>query len=537
MEENSSEIPSDDDLAGNSNNEVHVITLDYEAECKDLSINLVALQDNIQDAEKMEDSSSLQNYCPLKCSAMVNDKTATMVMDTGAGGSVVSCSYLQGIDSDWESKISVINMGSWKGYGSTLQPRGIYTTGVVFINPRGNLRCQMSFVVMDNVNLLNYFIIGINNIRVYGIKINVCQEFFTIEKNIKRHFSLQCFKTPAKINSFAMESVDESSTLAQPDIGIGKPTLAPKGFKEGLQMANWDDALGLDDKEEILKVIHQFPMVFAHGQRQLGSVNTDLFDINLTVDDDKHPPCLQKKAYPASPQRKKDIEANLKELLDHGVIEPVEFTPRNAIVSPVFVGYQGDKARLCGDFRALNDYNVSDIYAIPQIDSVLHNLKGAKRISVLDGVKGYHQLCCTDRASNYLHIITHCGVYKYKRMPFGPKNGPSAFQRLMDRTFTKEIREGWLSVYIDDIIVHSDSNVAHVDHLRQVFTKLEEINMTLSFKKCRFAHTSVQVLGHIVSGLLMSVDLNKVKAIMAIPPPVNVGDILSFLGMCGHYRQ
>ena len=94
-----------------------------------------------------------------------------------------------------------------------------------------------------------------------------------------------------------------------------------------------------------------------------------------------------------------------------------------------------------------------------------------------------------------------------------------------------------MSVYIDDITVHSSSNADHVEHLRRVFTKLEAINMTLSFKKCHFAFTSVKVLGHIVSGLLMSVDMNKVKAIQAIPPPVNVGDVLSFLGMCGHYRQ
>ena len=61
--------------------------------------------------------------------------------------------------------------------------------------------------------------------------------------------------------------------------------------------------------------------------------------------------------------------------------------------------------------------------------------------------------------------------------------------------------------------------------------------MTLSLKKCHFAFTSVRVLGHIVTGLLMSVDQNKVKAIQAIPPPSNVGEVQSFLGMCGHYRQ
>ena len=114
-----------------------------------------------------------------------------------------------------------------------------------------------------------------------------------------------------------------------------------------------------------------------------------MFDIVLTIKDGEHPPCLQKKAYPSSPQRKKDIEANIEKLLALGVIEPVVFTPKDAIVSPVLIQYQNNKARLCGDFRSLNDYTVSDIYSIPRIDAVIHGLKGATRISLLDGVKGY----------------------------------------------------------------------------------------------------------------------------------------------------
>ena len=409
--EDFSEEPSDDDLAENSENEIHVISVDYEGEDQVPSINLVSSQDNILDVEVMEDPEAPpQNFCSTKCTAMINDKFATMVLDTGAGGSVVSSRYLQGLDPHWEDKLSEANMGAWKGYGSSLKPRGTYTTKVVFVNPRGHIRCQMSFVVMDNENLPNYFIIGINNIRLYGIRLNICQEFFTIGKHYKRHFSLQCLKAPLGFKALALESVHEGSTKANPDVGMGMPTGEPEQFKEALSQAFWDDALSQEDKGEVLKVIKEFPMVFAHGERQLGDVKGDMFDINLTVEDDKHPPCLQKKAYPASPQRKKDIEAKIKELLALGVIEPVEYIPRNAIVSPVLIQYQNNKAMLCGDLRALNDYTVTDVYAIPRMDSVLHNLQVAIRISVLDGVKGYHQLRCTDKASNYLHIITHCGV-------------------------------------------------------------------------------------------------------------------------------
>ena len=113
-------------------------------------------------------------------------------------------------------------------------------------------------------------------------------------------------------------------------------------------------------------------------------------------------------------------------------------------------------------------------------------------------------------------------------MPFGPKNGPSFFQRMMDKTFYQEIRAGWMTVYIDDIIIHSNSPAEHADHLHQVLSKLEKINMTLAFKKCYFGFTSAKVLGHIVSGLLMSVDGNKVMAIKHIPPPACVKDVQSF---------
>ena len=449
---------------------------------------------------------------------------------------MVSSNYLQKVDPQWESKVSPLGPNLWKGYGSSLQPKGSYTTHVTVGHPRGNIRCRMTFAVMANDNLPNYFIVGIDNIRLFGIKLDVCGDFFTIGRNLKRDFQSKCTREARRILSLSTQ-MDSLSITAQPEVEVGDPTPEPEEFKEALKEAHWDKALSLEDKEEILEVIHQFPRVFAHGSRKLGDITTEMFDIGLTIKDGEHPPCLQKKAYPASPQRKKDIEANIQELLALGVIEPVECTPKDAIVSPVLIKYQNDKARLCGDFRSLNDYTVSDIYSIPRIDAVIHGLKGATRISVLNEVKGYHQMRCTDRASNYLHIITHCGVYKYVRMPFGPKNGPSCFQRAMDKTFPQEICDGWVTVYIDDIIVHSSSNKEHVEHLRDGFIKLEQINMTLSLKKCHFAFTSVRVLGHIVSGLMMSVDQNKIKAIQAIPPPKDLGEVQSFLGMCGHYRQ
>ena len=116
---------------------------------------------------------------------------------------------------------------------------------------------------------------------------------------------------------------------------------------------------------------------------------------------------MRKKAYPCSPAKRKDIEENIKELLELGVLEELDHTPRDAIISPVIIQYQGSKARMCGDFRALNDHPLADIYAMPRTDQVIHGIRGATQIAVLDGFKGYHQFRNTERASNYLIIITY----------------------------------------------------------------------------------------------------------------------------------
>ena len=122
-------------------------------------------------------------------------------------------------------------------------------------------------------------------------------------------------------------------------------------------------------------------------------------------------------------------------------------------------------------------------------------------------------------------------------MPFGPKNGCSYFQRFIDETFADEIREGWMIAYIDDVILYYKTSEEHAQHIARVLAKLEKVNMTVSFSKCMVGWHSVKVLGNMVSGLLMAVNGNKVRAIQHIPVPVKITQVQSFLGMCGYYRQ
>ncbi|MBW0566710.1 hypothetical protein O181_106425 [Austropuccinia psidii MF-1] len=108
---------------------------------------------------------------------------------------------------------------------------------------------------------------------------------------------------------------------------------------------------------------------------------------------------------------------------------------------------------MVGDFRSLNTYTIPDRYPIPKIQISLTQISQA--VYTMDALKGFYQNVVTTRLRNYLRIIVHCGEYEYWRMPFGIKNAPSHLQRMMNERFPEELSEGWLIIYIHDIIVCS----------------------------------------------------------------------------------
>ncbi|MBW0549943.1 hypothetical protein O181_089658 [Austropuccinia psidii MF-1] len=155
----------------------------------------------------------------------------------------------------------------------------------------------------------------------------------------------------------------------------------------------------------------------------------------------------------------------------------------------------------------------------------------------MDALKGLQQNVVTPRARKYLWIIVHCGVYEYLRIPFGIKNAPPHFQRMMNEIFPEERSEGWLIIYIDDIIVCSKTWEEHIYRLSRDLTKIQSVNMKISSKKCHFLFEELKALGHAVSGLYLGIYKNKVAAVFLKPIPHNKKENQSFLGFSGYYRQ
>ncbi|MBW0511587.1 hypothetical protein O181_051302 [Austropuccinia psidii MF-1] len=219
------------------------------------------------------------------------------------------------------------------------------------------------------------------------------------------------------------------------------------------------------------------------------------------------------------------------------VIMKIEHNEIVEINTPVLITRHDGKSRLCGDFRALNNYTKADRYPIPRIPHALDKLAKSKYITNMDCMKGFHQNGVKPNSMKLLIIICHMCIYEYTRMPFGIKNASAHFQRMMDTIFQEEILEGWMVVYIDYIIIYSETWKDHVQYIDIILSKCTPINLKISLRKCNFGQQELLALVHKVSGLSLAIDQNKVAEVLQKPVPRNIKEMQSFLGLASYYRN
>ncbi|MBW0544182.1 hypothetical protein O181_083897 [Austropuccinia psidii MF-1] len=128
------------------------------------------------------------------------------------------------------------------------------------------------------------------------------------------------------------------------------------------------------------------------------------------------------------------------------------------------------------------------------------------------------------------------GIYEYTRMPFGIKNEPAHFQKMMDKIF-QEILEGWMVVYIDDIIIYSETWEDYVHYIDTVLSKCTPINLKISLKRFDFGQQELLALGHKVSGISLAIDQNKVATVLQKPVPKSIKEMQYFLGFARYFRN
>ncbi|KAG8913502.1 hypothetical protein FRC01_004506, partial [Tulasnella sp. 417] len=234
--------------------------------------------------------------------------------------------------------------------------------------------------------------------------------------------------------------------------------------------------------------------------------------------------------YSASPAKRETIDQQMDSWLSLGVIEPSE-SPWGF---PVLIVYRNGKARMCIDYRKLNAMTIPDEYPLPKQSDIIQSLTGSQWLSSLDALSGFTQLEIIKEDRPKTAFRTHRGLYQFKRMPFGLRNGPSVFQRVMQNVLAPYL---WMFalVYIDDIIIYSKTFEEHLKHLDAVLGAIAKVNLTLAPAKCHLAYQSLLLLGQKVSRLGMSTHKEKISAILDLDIPRNINELRTFLGMVVYF--
>jgi hypothetical protein len=219
-------------------------------------------------------------------------------------------------------------------------------------------------------------------------------------------------------------------------------------------------------------------------------------------------------------------------MLQRGIIRK----SKSPYASPILLREKPDGSwRFCVDYRHINSLTPHDSFPIPRVQDLLRCLATAKYISTMDAEKGYWQIEMDRRSKKYTAFCTDRGLFEYNCMPFGLKNAPATYQRMMNELLG-ELGEFCL-VYQDDVLVFSKTFAEHKKNLKAVPEKFREAGLTLTAKKCQFGKSSVKFLGHVVSSNGIGMNPEKVDAIKACQVPTTRRQLRAFLGMIGCYSN
>ena len=281
--------------------------------------------------------------------------------------------------------------------------------------------------------------------------------------------------------------------------------------------------LPLVQRKELAEVITQYREVFPDVPSKTNLIEHDV-DVGDSAPIKQHP-------YRVSPIKKELLDKEVQYMLKNDIIEESQ---SNWSSPCILVPKHDGGFRFCTDFRKVNDKTKSDSFPIPRIADCIDQIGNAKFVSTFDMLKGYWQVPLTQRAREISAFVTPSGLYQYKVMPFGMKNAPATFQRMVNK-LVRDIDgcEG----YIDDVVIYSDNWSDHIRQIKRFFQIMREAKLTINLMKSEFGKATVKYLGHIVGqGQVRPLDA-KIQTIAKFPIPTSRKELARFLGMAGYYRN
>ena len=357
--------------------------------------------------------------------------------------------------------------------------------------------------------------------RVMVVLRNNTQDWLEIEKGVPIALMVATNEVPRVTSLFSTEQTKEQSTFTETE---RQDLLLEKLDLLGL------DAWPKEQAEKARSLLKEYHDIFSLEKRDIGHTNTTKHKILLK---DLDTPPFKERFCRIPPPQLNEVREHLKLMLDTGVIWPSNSLWCNVVM---LVRKKDRSLHFCIDFRKLNSLNVKDSHPLPHICETLESLAGAAHYLMFDMNSGFWQVPMDKESKQYTAFtLGSMGLYKCESMPFGLCNAPPTFQRLMQHCLG-ELNLTYCLIYLDDVIVFSDTPEEHLRRMCVVFDCLCEHSLKLKPSKYEVFKSEINYLAHHVSQKGVLPLKKNLESIAQCPPLDTYTKVKSFVGLVGHYR-
>lgn len=299
------------------------------------------------------------------------------------------------------------------------------------------------------------------------------------------------------------------------------------------------DYVRLEGSPELRKRIRALCEEYRHiFSTSLRETSADVPPMELHVDTLQwHAPRNRRPYRVQSRDKEESIRKLVQQLLDLGLIRPSKATAWSQVL--LVPKPTPGEWRLCIDYRALNEVSKGEHWPLPVINQVIQRLGRLKPkfYGKMDFTSGFWQTPLAEDSKPYTAFITFMGLYEFNVVAMGLKGAPSYFQSAMASYVLAGLLYIVCELYIDDVIVHGDTEESFLANLEQVFQRFSDRKILLHPKKCAFGMGETEFVGHIIDGEGKRMSPEKIRKVLDRARPYTVKELRSFLGLVNYFRD
>ena len=342
----------------------------------------------------------------------------------------------------------------------------------------------------------------------------------------------------AKLRNWVPQKHETLPEIPHDTAFLCSPADVPGPHKVQLQ----DKDITTDIRQKFEELCDEYGEAFSKNNKDIG--RTKLVKMDIDTGDS---PLVSSRPYTLPLKHYEWVQREIESLEWAGVItksmskwaSPIVIVPKKSAFG------EPPKRRLCVDFRKVNELQQEvitagktkgqiSIYPLLKIDEMYAKLKGAKVFSTIDLRSGYHHIALGKSSRAKTTFVMPFGKYEFLMVPFGLAQAPAYFQLLMNKVL-KGLK--FAMTYLDDIIIFSQDESQHLEHLEIVFSHLWEAGLKMKRSKCDFFKSEIHYLGHLISPERIGPLPNKLDSTKHMPAPNSAKEIKQFLGLTGYYRK